>query len=75
MTFLAPERLWFLLLIPALVVLYVLLQRRRGKYAVRFTNLALLKSVVGRRPGAQLDARDARVHGCTLVLRPGSGLS
>ena len=29
--------------------------------------------VVGRGPGAQLDARDARVHGCTLELCPGDG--
>ncbi len=49
MTFLAPERLWFLLLVPALVVLYILLQRRRSQYAVRFTNLSLLDSVAPRR--------------------------
>lgn len=49
MTFLAPERLWFLLLVPALVVLYVLLQRRRSRYAVRFTNLSLLDTVAPRR--------------------------
>ena len=30
MSFLEPDRLWFLLVIPALVVLYVVLQRRRG---------------------------------------------
>ena len=49
MTFLEPDRLWFLLLIPALVVLYVVLQRRRGQYAVRFTNLSLLDTVAPRR--------------------------
>ncbi len=38
-----------LLLIPALVVLYVALQRRRGQYAVRFTNLSLLDTVAPRR--------------------------
>jgi Ca-activated chloride channel family protein len=48
-TFLAPERLWFLLLIPALVALYVVLQRRRSHYAVRFTNLSLLDTVAPRR--------------------------
>jgi Ca-activated chloride channel family protein len=48
-TFLAPDRLWFLLLVPALVTLYVVLQRRRSKYAVRFTNLSLLDTVAPRR--------------------------
>lgn len=49
MTFLAPERLWFLLLVPALVALYVVLQRRRSQYAVRFTNISLLDTVAPRR--------------------------
>ncbi len=47
--YLAPERLWLLLLVPALVVLYVLLQYRRSHYAVRFTNVALLDTVIPRR--------------------------
>ena len=50
MTFLAPERLWLLLLVPALLVGYLLLQRRRRAYAVRFTNLALLDKIAPRRP-------------------------
>jgi Ca-activated chloride channel family protein len=49
-TFLSPERLWFLLLVPALAVLYVVLQRRRRQQAVRFSNLALLRSIVPPRP-------------------------
>ncbi len=49
MTFLEPTRLWFLLLVPALVVLYVVLQRRKSHYAVRFTNLSLLDTVAPRR--------------------------
>lgn len=51
MTFLAPARLWWLLAIPALVAAYVLLQRRRRAYVVRFTNLSLLADVAPRRPG------------------------
>lgn len=51
MTFLAPERLWLLLLVPALVGLYLLLQWRRRSYAMRFTNMALLSRVAPRRPG------------------------
>ena len=51
MTFEWPLLLWSLAVIPILFGLYVLAQRRRRAYAVRFTNLALLKEVVGRRPG------------------------
>jgi Ca-activated chloride channel family protein len=43
--------LWSLALVPILLLLYVVSQRRRRQYAVRFTNLALLREVVGRRPG------------------------
>ena len=38
-------------LIPIALVAYVLVQRRRVKYAVRFTNLDLLANVVDRSPG------------------------
>lgn len=51
MTFLSPERLWLLGLLPLLAAVYLLLQLRRGRYAVRFTNLALLSQVAPRRPG------------------------
>jgi Ca-activated chloride channel family protein len=49
MTFLEPIRLWLLLLVPLLVVLYVLLQLRKSHYAVRFTNMALIDTVAPRR--------------------------
>lgn len=51
MTFEWPLVLWSLALVPVLLLLYTLAQRRRRAYAVRFTNVALLKEVVGRRPG------------------------
>ncbi|MEI4271371.1 VWA domain-containing protein [Klenkia sp. LSe6-5] len=51
MSFQAPWWLLGLLAVVALVGLYVLLQRRRQKYAARFTNVALLGSLVPRRPG------------------------
>jgi Ca-activated chloride channel family protein len=51
MTFQWPYLLFSLALIPLLCVFYLLAQRRRRTYAVRFTNLALLTEVVGRTPG------------------------
>lgn len=49
MSFLQPDRLWLLLVVPALVAGYVLLQHRRSRYAVRFTNVPLLDTVAPRR--------------------------
>jgi Ca-activated chloride channel family protein len=50
-TYLAPGRLWLLLLVFGLAGGYVALQVRRRDYAVRFTNLELLRSVAPRQPG------------------------
>ena len=47
MSFLTPELLWLLLLIPALVAGYVLLLRRRKITAVRYTSLALVREALG----------------------------
>jgi Ca-activated chloride channel family protein len=51
MTFQSPLWLLALLAVAALVALYVLLQLRRKAYAARFTNVALLGSIVPKRPG------------------------
>lgn len=51
MTLLAPSRLWLLLVVGALAGLYWWLARRRRLHAVRYSNLALLKSVAPARPG------------------------
>jgi Ca-activated chloride channel family protein len=51
MSYLEPVRLWFLLGVAALTVAYVIMQRHRKQYAVRFTNLALLDQVAPKRPG------------------------
>jgi Ca-activated chloride channel family protein len=50
MTWESPQRLWLLLAVAALAVAYVLMQRRRSRYAVRFTNLKLLDRVAPKRP-------------------------
>ncbi|HEX6970304.1 MAG TPA: VWA domain-containing protein [Micromonosporaceae bacterium] len=50
MTWESPQRLWLLLGVAALVVVYVAVQRRRSRYAVRFTNLRLLDRVAPQRP-------------------------
>ena len=51
MTLLSAWRLWFLLLVVALAILYVLLQRRRATYALRFSATELFDSVAPSRPG------------------------
>jgi Ca-activated chloride channel family protein len=51
MTFQSPLWLLLLLAVAALVGLYVFLQLRRKRYAARFTNVALLGSLVPKRPG------------------------
>ena len=50
MNFLAPEMLLGLLLVPVAIGFYLWAQRRRSKYAVRFTNLDLLANLTPRRP-------------------------
>jgi Ca-activated chloride channel homolog len=51
MSFQSPLWLLALLVVAALVAFYFVLQLRRKAYAARFTNVALLGSLVPRRPG------------------------
>jgi Ca-activated chloride channel homolog len=51
LSFEAPVRLLLLLAVAALGVAYVLIQRRRQAYAVRFTDVDLLASVAPKVPG------------------------
>src|SRR6188472_4405140 len=50
MTFLSPMMLWTLLLVPALLAGWLFLQRRRMRYAIRFTNVNLLANLVAESP-------------------------
>jgi Ca-activated chloride channel homolog len=50
-TFLSANWLWLLAGVAALAIVYVVAQRRRRAYAVRFTNLELLDVVAPERPG------------------------
>lgn len=67
-SFLAPGRLWALLLVAALAAGYVLLQRRRNAYAVRFAALPLLASVAPKRPGWRRHVPAAVLLLATVVL-------
>jgi Ca-activated chloride channel homolog len=50
MSFASPALLAGLLLVPLAALAYVLVQRRRSRYAVRFTNVDLLANLVPRTP-------------------------
>jgi Ca-activated chloride channel family protein len=49
--FLAPGRLWLLLIVAGLVGAYVIAQRRRAVNTVRFTQIEMLEQIAPRRPG------------------------
>jgi Ca-activated chloride channel family protein len=51
MNFLFPLGLWFILIVPILIALYIWAQRRRQKYALRYASLSLVKEAMGRGPG------------------------
>jgi len=51
MRFVDSARLWLLLGVAAMAVGYLIAQRRRGRYAVRFSDTSLLDSVAPRHPG------------------------
>lgn len=51
MSFIWPQALVGLALIPVLLGIYVWMQRRRQRYAVRFASLSLVRDAVGKGPG------------------------
>ncbi len=68
LAFLDPARLWLLLGVAALAVLYVLAQRRRRTYAVRFSTLPLLDKVAPRRPAWRRHVPAAAFLACIALL-------
>ncbi len=57
--FLSAERLWLLLIIPALVAIYLVLQRRRKVFAARLASADMLSSIVPKRSGWRRHATSA----------------
>jgi len=51
MTFLWPDMLWSLALLPVLVMIYLWLLRRRRRSTVRLASLAVAKAALGKGPG------------------------
>lgn len=47
MSFLWPNMLWLLATVPALIAAYLLLLRRKKKFAIRYANLSLVKEAMG----------------------------
>jgi Ca-activated chloride channel family protein len=68
MTFAAPALLLGLLLVPAALVVYRSVQRRRSRYAVRFTNVDLLGNLVPRTPAWRRHVPPALYLGAIAAL-------
>ena len=51
MNFIWPTALLLLVVVAGLAVLYVLAQRRRNRYALRYANLSLVREAIGNGPG------------------------
>jgi len=68
MTFAAPALLVGLLLVPLGLVAYRIVQRRRSRYAVRFTNVDLLGNLVPRTPAWRRHVPPALYLGAIAAL-------
>lgn len=51
MSFLWPDLLWLLALVPVVAAAYIMVQRRRQRYALRYASVSLVKQAVGPGPG------------------------
>lgn len=70
MSFFAPDRLWLLAAVAALAGMYVAALRRKRRYGVRFSNVALVDKVAPRGPGwrRHLPAAAFLAMLCVLVV-------
>ena len=68
MNFLWPDGLWTLLLLPALVLAYLALLKRRKKTTVRLASLALVKQAMGAGPGWRRHLPPALLLAAVAVL-------
>ena len=68
MTFIWVRMLWLLLLVPLLVAAYLLAQRRRQKYALRYASLSLVREALGTGPGLRRHVPPALFLAGTAVL-------
>ena len=66
-TFLAPGRLWFLLVVLGLALAYVAVQFTRHKHVVTFTNVDLLDQLAPKRPGWRRHVVAALLLGTAFV--------
>jgi Ca-activated chloride channel family protein len=51
MTFLWPEMLWLLGLVPLMVLAYILMLKRKRKMVLRYASLSIVKDAMGKGPG------------------------
>jgi len=51
MSFIWPQMLVFLILVPVLAGLYVWMQKRRRRYALQYASVSLVQQAIGRGPG------------------------
>lgn len=51
MIFQWPLLLWLLVLVPVLILTYILAQRRRQKFVIRYSSLSIVKQALARGPG------------------------
>ncbi|MCX7786993.1 MAG: VWA domain-containing protein [Spirochaetes bacterium] len=51
MSFLWPKMLWLLTLLPLLVALYVWIQKRKKRFAWKYSNLSIVKEAASKGPG------------------------
>ena len=68
MTFIWPEALWLLALVPILAGLYVWILRRRKRAVLRYGNLSIVKAAIGRSMGWRRHVPPALLLAAVTVL-------